>query len=239
MGPDVLTLQTPEVPDEAERPTSGGLAVATAPPRVKLVAEAEVEDYAHKRRTLVIRHTSGDRIVARIEIVSPGNKAGQFALRSFVDKAVEALYQGYHLLIVDLFPPTPRDPQGVPSAIWSELTGTAVQLPAEGPLTLSAFMAGPVKRLYLEGTAAGRELAEMPLFLEPDLYINVPLEDTYMAAYRGVPRRWKRVLGDWPRIIVGSVSGGRVAGFKPSCPGGGVVADRDARTLPRPLDGIS
>ena len=34
----------------------------------------------------------------------------------------------------------------------------------------------------------------MPLFLEPELYVNVPLEATYQAAYRGVPRRWKTVL---------------------------------------------
>jgi len=37
-------------------------------------------------------------------------------------------------------------------------------------------------------------LLEMPLFLEPDLYVNVPLEATYLAAYRGVPLRWRRVL---------------------------------------------
>ena len=40
----------------------------------------------------------------------------------------------------------------------------------------------------------GRELIDMPLFLEPELYVNVPLEATYQAAYQGVPRRWQRVL---------------------------------------------
>ena len=39
-------------------------------------------------------------------------------------------------------------------------------------------------------TVVGRPLIDMPLFLEPDIYINVPLEATYMAAYRGVPNRW-------------------------------------------------
>ena len=34
----------------------------------------------------------------------------------------------------------------------------------------------------------------MPLFLEPEMYVNVPLEATYRAAYRGVPRRWRQVL---------------------------------------------
>jgi hypothetical protein len=127
--------------------------------------------------------------------VSPGNKAARFALRSFVDKAVEALFRGYHLLIVDLFPPIPRDPQGIHEAI-SEIGTAPFTLPPDEPLTLASYSAGPVKRAYVETTAVGRELIEMPLFLEPEIYINVPLEETYTAAYRAVPQRWKRVLED-------------------------------------------
>lgn len=106
------------------------------------------------------------------------------------------MFRGFHLLIVDLFPPTPRDPQGIHAVIWAELGGARFTLPPEEPLTLAAYSAGPVKRAYVEATAVGCELLEMPLFLEPEIYINVPLEETYMAAYRGVPRRWKRVLED-------------------------------------------
>jgi hypothetical protein len=200
MGPDVLTLQTPELPSEFDEgaPAGGGLAVATAPPRTWLVEEAEMNEYVLKRRTLVIRHVSGDRIVALIELVSPGNKAARFALQSFVDKAVEALYRGYHLLIIDLFPPGPRDPQGIHGAVWAELSTRPFALPPDRPLTLAAYSAGQVKRAYVEPTAVGLELAEMPLFLEPDIYINAPLEATYLAAYRGVPKRWKQVLEDGP-----------------------------------------
>jgi hypothetical protein len=196
MGPDVLTLQAEEFGPEPETETStgGGLAVATVPPRTRLVAESELIAYLPKRRTLVIRHASGDRIIALIELVSPGNKATKFALRAFVEKATEALGRGYHLLIVDLFPPTPRDPQGIHAAIWSEFSNTDFSLPPDEPLTLAAYMAGSIKRAYVEPTAVGRELIDMPLFLEPEYYINVPLEETYMAAYRGVPQRWKRVL---------------------------------------------
>ena len=196
LGPDVLTLQTPESPPaiEPEVDQGGGLAVATVPPRARLVDEAEMNDYVLKRRTLVIRHVSGDRIIALIELVSPGNKAARFALDSFVGKAVEALCRGYHLLIVDLFPPTPRDPQGIHGAIWSEFSTTRYEPPPGEPLTLAAYSAGSPKRAYVEPTAVGRELIEMPLFLEPEIYINVPLEETYQAAYRGVPLRWKRVL---------------------------------------------
>jgi hypothetical protein len=198
LGPDVLTLQTngfaPVETSVSEPAGTGGLAVATVPPRTRVTAAATMDDYVLKRRTIVIRHSSGDRIVALLEIVSPGNKSSRHALRSFVDKAVEALYRGYHLLIVDLFPPSPRDPQGIHGAIWREISDDPFELPAGEPLTLAAYSAGPVKRAWVEPTAVGRELIEMPLFLEPEIYVNVPLEATYQAAYRGVARRWKQVL---------------------------------------------
>lgn len=202
LGPDVLTLQTPD-PDDATPSNghvspivsgSGGVAVATAMPRARFTAEAEMNDYVLKRRTIVIRHASGDRIVALIELVSPGNKAAHHALRSFVEKAVEALYRGYHLLIVDLFPPTVRDPNGIHGAIWSEFCDDSFVLPQDTPLTLVSYSAGPRKKAYIEPTAVGQELADMALFLEPEWYVNVPLEATYRAAYRGVPQRWKAVL---------------------------------------------
>ena len=110
LGPDVLTLQTNGYAAietmSSGQASAGGLAIVTVPPRPRLTATAAMDDYVLKRRTIVIRHSSGDRVIALLEIVSPGNKSSRNALRSFVDKAVEALYRGYHLLIVDLFPPT-------------------------------------------------------------------------------------------------------------------------------------
>ncbi len=197
-GPDVLTLQMPDTPVNGDTgapvSSNGGVAVSVAPPRMRLTAETEMDDYVLKRRTLIIRHTSGDRIVALLEIVSSGNKSSRQSLRSFVEKAAEALYRGYHLLVVDLFPPGPRDPNGIPGAIWAELGEAPLALPVGEPLTLAAYSAGPRKRAYVEPTAVGQELIDMPLFLEPEIYVNVPLESTYRAAYQGVPRRWQRVL---------------------------------------------
>jgi hypothetical protein len=42
--------------------------------------------------------------------------------------------------------------------------------------------------------AVGDVLPDMPLFLEPGVYVSVPLEATYQAAWRGMPDRWQRVL---------------------------------------------
>ncbi len=47
---------------------------------------------------------------------------------------------------------------------------------------------------YLEHLAVGSPLAEMPLFLDPDRYINLPLEATYLASYHGMPAFWRDVL---------------------------------------------
>ena len=200
LGPDVLTLQTDRLSSNGAADGFGsgdsarGLAVATAPPRSRFFVEAELDDYALRRRTLVIRHSSDDQIIALLEIVSPGNKAGRAPFQSFIEKAVEAITRGFHLLIIDLFPPGRRDPNGIHAAIWGEITDSAFELPADAPLTLVAYSSGQPKRAYIEPTAVGRELMEMPLFLEPEIYVNVPLEATYQAAYRGVPQRWKTVL---------------------------------------------
>ena len=93
-----------------------------------------------------------------------------------------------------MHPPTPRDLSGIHGVLWAALSGGELQLPPDKPLTLVADTAGPVKRAYLEPCAVGDPLAEMPLFLDPELYVNVPLEQTYMEAYRGVPRYYCTIL---------------------------------------------
>lgn len=104
--PDVLTLKLAAESDEA---SSGGLAVAAAPPRTTIVSTAEEDLYARKANRIAVHHRHGD-VVAIIEIVSPGNKSSKAALSSFVNKAVEFIQHDIHVVLVDLFPPGPRDP---------------------------------------------------------------------------------------------------------------------------------
>jgi hypothetical protein len=179
----------------APAPTDpGGIALATSPPKARFTAAAEMDPYARKRNRIVIRHVSGHRVVAMIEIVSPGNKASRQALRSFVDKAIEVIDKGIHLLVVDLFPPGPRDPQGIHAAIWSEIEDHDFRLAADKPLTLATYSAGLLKRAFIEPVAVGDALPEMAVFLEPEQYINVPMEPTYQAAYEGLPRYYRNIL---------------------------------------------
>ena len=173
-------------------PCTGG--VLEAPPKFRLVAETELEFYRRKQSTVTVRHVSGDRIVAMVEVVSPGNKASRHALRSFVEEAAELLDQRIHLLILDLLPPGKRDPHGIHGAIWEEITGQDFEAPLGKPLTLAAYETALTVRAYVEPVAVGDRLTDMPLFLEPGACVTVPLEATYAAAFSAVPRRWRQVL---------------------------------------------
>jgi hypothetical protein len=195
VNPDVLTLQAGNTGqgEEGSGPR-GATAVADVPPRVRIRAEAEADALTRRKRTLIIRHSSGDRIVAFLEIVSPGNKSARHAFRRLVDRAAGLVSQGYHLLLIDLIPPGPRDPRGVHAAVWEELCGGDYLAPPDKPLTLVSYDAGYPPTAYVEPIAVGDVLPDVPLFLSPGWYVNVPLDGAYQAAYRGVPRRWKAVL---------------------------------------------
>jgi hypothetical protein len=189
--PDVLALKlaggSPKAPSLQD---NGGVRLATAPPRTRFVSRAEIDVYALKADRLVIRHRLGD-LIAVVEIVSPGNKSSKAAIRAFVDKAVQFLRQGVHLLIIDLFPPTPRDPAGLHKLIWDEILEEPFELPADKPLTLAAYSAGDVKVACVEPVAVGDRLPEMPLYLQPDRYIPAPLEATYEITWNACPKPFK------------------------------------------------
>ena len=190
---DLLTLHA----SVHGRPRAARL--ADAPPRTRRRHTVEPTALG-RRRSLAIRHVSGHRLVALIEIISPANKDRSRHVKDFVDKAASALDLGVHLLLVDLFPPGPHDRSGMHGAILHELEPSEVpyEVPADEPATLASYAAGPVVEIYVEHVAVGAPLPEMPLFLCPDRYVNVPLEPTYQASYDGMPAFWRGVLERGP-----------------------------------------
>lgn len=209
-APDILTLEslrdplaeegydvpeTPEREPEAVVGASRGIAVADAPPKVSytdVVSEAAV--LTLKQRRVVIRHASDDRILALLEIVSPGNKDGKGPVTAFVDKAVAALQQGYHLLIVDILLNPPAAAPSLHDRIWRTVHGAKQQRDPHKPLTIASYQVDRDITTYVERIAVHESLPNMPLFFEPDRYVNVPLEATYQSAYEAVPLRWRRVI---------------------------------------------
>ena len=108
-----------------------------------------------------------------------------------------SLDAGVQLLLVDLFPPGPHDPQGMHGAICRSLDQSSEEPydpPAEEPLTVAGYAAGPEVDVFLEHVAVGVPLPDMPLFLRPDRYVMAPLEATYQTAYRGMPAFWREVI---------------------------------------------
>lgn len=196
--PDVVTLQQPEF--DFSSGDRGGIATMTqAPPQPEttFVIPLEIERYAAKANRLVIRHALG-RVVAVVELVSPGNKDSRHAIRSFVQKNVELIREGVNLLVIDPFPPTPRDPQGIHQAIWGEITDQVFdepfELPSDRKLTLAAYQVAPIKTAYVEPFAVGRPIPDMPLFLHNDFYINVPLEKTYRDTWNVLPAALQKLV---------------------------------------------
>lgn len=198
--PDLLTLHASPGDQESQlvaefSPRGGGTAVVMGAPQVRRRQTIEPLGIA-RRRSLAIRHVSGHRLVALLEILSPANKDRYSCAQAFAAKAVDALDAGIHVLIIDLFPPGKFDPQGMHGVIVNCLEDTEepYDLPAAEPLTLASYAAGPKVEVYLEHLAVGADLPQMPLFLRPEHYINVPLETTYMEAYSGVPAFWRAVV---------------------------------------------
>jgi hypothetical protein len=194
--PDVLTLRSGNGrhgPGNND-PIGGAIAVATAPPRVSLRDRVEPEPFTRRQKSVVIRHASDDSIIAVIEILSAGNKGSNREFQVFLAKAMDFLARGIHLLLIDLHPRTARDPEGIHPAVWAEAGGEPEPMPPDKPFTLAAYDAGPPVTAYIEPVAVGDTLIDMPLFLAPDWYVSVPLEATYLSAFRGVARRFRAAL---------------------------------------------
>lgn len=151
--------------------------------------------YARLQRTIVIRHTIGNRPVAMIEVLSPGNKSSRHAIRSFLDKTIAALNGGVHLLLVDVHLPGPRDSKGIHGALLSEIGTEEYVLGREQPLTAVAYTSGiDLVDAFVNHFAVGEPIPETPLFLTRENFIRVPLEATYMAAWDDVPPQYQEIL---------------------------------------------
>ncbi len=190
---DVLAVEL-AAPEESQR---GGTATLERP-KTKFTRQTDKAYYAEKANRITIRHHLG-RIVAFIEIVSPGNKDGEWALDSFVGKIAAAMQQGIHVLVLDLFPPTKRDPNVIHKAIWDQFDCEEFELPAGQDRVFASYEADGIQTAYIETLGLGDCLPDMPLFIAPGAHVLVPLEDAYMSAWDDTPPAIRRQ-------VVGSVA---------------------------------
>lgn len=190
--PDVLTLHLPSGSADTYS-QNGGTLLATAPPKTRFVQQSDADAYAAKTNRIVVRHNEGD-VVSIIEIVSPGNKHSTSSVDASVKKAVEFLRAKINLLIIDLFPPTSRDPQGLHQLIWERIENEPFELPADKPLTLAAYSSGDCITAYIEPVAVGDVLPDMALFLTSDSHVPCPLATTYETTWNVCPKPLKNAV---------------------------------------------
>lgn len=187
---DLLTLHGSDSSNGSSSlpPSQGGLALADAPPKVRHRLARE-PDYRAQRRTLAIRHVSGHRLAAVVEMVSPANKDRLRNVEQFVSKIEAFLDAGVHVVLIDLFPPGPCDPRGMHGALghWTDFSG-ATQATTDEPLTLASYRAVKTPEAFVEHVAVGQALPEMPLFFAAERYVNLPLEATYNVAFAAMPQ---------------------------------------------------
>jgi hypothetical protein len=199
LGPDVLTLQRPLTGAKIGRKStprrpSSAVALAESPPKARFRITDAKRWYAGKKNSVVIRHVSEHNVIAVLEVVSPGNKASRAAINDFVHKAHELLLAGIHFALVDLFPPTRRDPQGIHPILWSDEDDDTYHFDPTKPLTCASYRAGPLAEAFVDTIGVGDELPDLPVFLVADEYVPVPLEATYQAAFEAVPDVWREAL---------------------------------------------
>jgi hypothetical protein len=169
---------------------NGGL----LPPGYYAMAEQHAGGDVPQRR-LAVRDNR--RVVAVIEVVSPNNKNREGKVQAFAEKAADLIRAGIHLAVIDVLPPGRHDPGGVHPAVWAALADDAVgdPAPADRPLTFAGYRAEEPPDAYLSYAAVGQPLPPVPLYLDGDVFVELPLEETYTAAYTRLPAELKAVLG--------------------------------------------
>ena len=171
----------------------GGTALLTKP-KAKVVQKSEREYYADKASRIAIRHHLG-KMVAFIEIVSPGNKHDVHSFESFCSQIVESIRARVHVLVVDLFPPSRRDPLGIHKAVWQSFEeDDPFKLDEKQNRVLAAYEADGVNTAYVETVGVGETLPPMPLFIAPGAHVLVPLEETYNRTWDDTPKSLRRLV---------------------------------------------
>ena len=182
-----------------------GGAVTAVEPVARFVQKSTKVRYAERANRIVVQQPVGHTI-AVVEIVSPGNKDSKRAFKTFVEKSQDYIARGVHLLVVDPFPPTKRDPEGVHRVIWDDFedAGREFAFPVGKDRLAVSYDSNEVeKAAYVEAFAVGDVLPEMPLFLGGGYHVVVPLEDAYLKTWAVMPAEYQEI------VVTGLLPGGR------------------------------
>jgi hypothetical protein len=168
--------------------TEGSGGVATAGPKVWAPPAADGSFAAVFPDTFeicVLCTDTGPKLVAAIELISPGNKDRASERRAFAIKCASYLYQGISVIIVDIV--TNRRANLHNEILELMNGGDSLRLATESHLYAVAYQ--PLRRgkedvidVWRSPLALGHPLPPLPLGLRADLVIAVDFEETYAEA---------------------------------------------------------
>jgi hypothetical protein len=185
---DVSVHDADRAEGHREKASSANGGVATlAPPRPTLTLETDLPDQdEYEVRVYDTRHER--RLVAAIELVSPGNKDRPETRRTFVGKVAALLQHGVCVSIVDLVTVRPFN-----------LYGDVLELSGRPDLaadvrTISLYAATlrgrkqpqgkPLLDAWFYPMALGQPLPSLPIWLDIDLRVMLDLETSYEETCR-------------------------------------------------------
>jgi hypothetical protein len=135
----------------------------------------------------VLSTDTGPKLVAAVELISPGNKDRPAERRAFATKCASYLFQGISVIIVDIV--TSRRANLHNEILQVMEAPDLLLLPPE--LSLYAVAYRPLRRgqgdeidVWRSPLALGQALPTLPLGLRADLVIPVALEAGYIEACR-------------------------------------------------------
>lgn len=133
----------------------------------------------------VLSTETGPRLVAAIELVSPGNKDRPAERTAFATKVASFLYQGISVIVVDIVTNRRANLHNEVMRVMEVADGPG--LPTEANLYAVAYR--PLRRgasneidVWRSPLALGAVLPTLPLGLRADVVIPVDLEATYAEA---------------------------------------------------------
>lgn len=185
---DVATYEDPAfVNAVADGGMTGGAATAApawSPATAAMTISAILPDSFEVR---VFGLRDGYKLVAAIELVSPGNKDRPETRRAFASKCASYLYRGVALIIIDIVTSLHANLHNEAMRLME--APPAADLPPEAALYAVSYR--PVLRkdkpeidLWRETFALGGPLPTLPLRLTGDLFVPVDFEASYQEACR-------------------------------------------------------
>jgi hypothetical protein len=181
---DVATFESDQPSGDSP---NGPVAVAVwAPPKPQIVAPVDLAAL-QTFELQVYDLESARRLVAAVELVSPGNKDRPESPRAFLDKCAVYLREGVSLAIVDVV--TSRQHNFHAELMELLHTGEAAASAVNTDLYAVAYRVHPVgKRTEMEvwpnGLSLGQPLPTLPLWLTESFCVPLELEPAYQTACR-------------------------------------------------------